>query len=328
MKWPRRRKDTRLNRARAAQRAQDAARRSRVWRRRFRRLLHANVIAPAKPRRTGINRPPLGRRLRATLANGVRYVVALLVAAAIPTGGYLLYRHLLTTPHFFVRNIVVAGAERLSVEDIRTAAGLDGPVTTLSIDERAVETALAAHEWIDTAKVEVRLPQTVRIEVRERQPAALLALGETFMVDRHGELFRRVHPDENTDAPLLTGISRVDLTDPARQPAAKRRIREALAGLRAYREAGLEAVAPLSEVHSHPVYGLIARTLDGVEVWLGSGQYSAKMLRLTDVLADAELRGLRVRTVYLDTKDALERVVVRTDKESTGAAPGELVSRR
>lgn len=296
--------------------------RARAWRRRFRRILRLDDgNRRVDSRATRSNAGPFrlrtfAHRIAGALGRGVACVALAGLAAALPFGSLLGYRYLCSSPHFLVRQVTVAGNESLPSDVIVAAAGLDGPVSTLTMDEDEVAAAVTALDGVRTARVTVELPQNVRIDVSERHPAALVALRRPFLVDEHGAVYQPLERGDTLALPMLTGLRRTDFTDPGRQADARRRIRLALGVIRAWNELGLSAVAPLSEIECDPVYGLIARTAEsGTEVWLGDGgDARPKLERLADVLLDLKLRGRVARTVYLDDPNAQTRVVVRSEE--------------
>ena len=323
-RWKKRRRPLRAQRRRTTPRRQKAppsgARQARLWQRRFRKLLH--LQQPQNRKRDGSARAEGRERLRGiagrigrTAGSWLSCLALLAAVAAVPVGVWLGYRYVVETPHFQLREVVLAGNARVTPDDILAAAGLDRGVSTLTLPPDEIAAAITRLDWIRDARVEVNLPQTTRIEVTEREAVALVALGPLYMVDERGALFRRLAPREQCELPILTGFRRSAFTDPGRQAETGRRIRGALVLLRAWETLGLSSVTPLSEVESHAVYGYIARTAgDGTEIWLGEGEYGDKLARYADIVADLRLRGKVARRIYLDSPDALHRVAVDARK--------------
>jgi len=325
------RQGARLTRKAPARVAKDRQRTMRQWRRRFRRLLRL----PQENRRTIPGKAAVTHHgwLREAIGQVVKNSLLVLLvgvgAISLPIAGYAGYRALLMSPHFVLRHVELHGAERVTGEDVRHLLNLNHAVSTLTLNEAEVAQAVRRHEWASTVRthswrrtVEARvvLPHRLNITVRERQPVALLSLGELYLVDNYGEVFLKATPETAAGLPVLTGFERADMTDPGRQHETKRRIRTTLSFLRVFDDAGLTALVPLSELESHLVYGVIARTADeGAEFWLGEGRFREKVGRLADVLADLAARGQRPRRVYLDGPEALRRVIVEaTDAPANG----------
>jgi cell division septal protein FtsQ len=112
----------------------------------------------------------------------VRPLLTALALVGIPTAlGYWA----LTTPYLHVRQVQVTGTERVSEAwAARALAGLEGRhLLKIGLDD--VERRLAAHRWIRSVAVRKELPESLHVEIEERQPAALLRLrGDLYFVER------------------------------------------------------------------------------------------------------------------------------------------------
>jgi len=58
-----------------------------------------------------------------------------------------------------------------------------------------------------------RLPDRILIELDEHEPSIVVALGDLYLADAHGELFKRFSPADGIVLPVLTGISRQSAAD-------------------------------------------------------------------------------------------------------------------
>ena len=78
------------------------------------------------------------------------------------------------TPLADVDHVVVQSGAQTSAEAIRAASGLHTGDALLTLDEHGAEDAIEELSWVDRADVQRRWPDTVRISVTERVPAAIL----------------------------------------------------------------------------------------------------------------------------------------------------------
>lgn len=87
---------------------------------------------------------------------------------------------------FRVQRVVVTGAERVPIEAIADAAGLQG-AHLLTLDAQGAATRVAEHPLLLGVTVERDWPHTVRITVRERQPWGIWEqAGVRYGIDREG----------------------------------------------------------------------------------------------------------------------------------------------
>lgn len=76
-----------------------------------------------------------------------------------------------------------------------------GNILLLNIDH--VQGILADHRWIEDVSVRKLFPSSLKIEVRERIPAAVLAKKNSYLIDRKGILLEKIDPHERGNFPLL-----------------------------------------------------------------------------------------------------------------------------
>lgn len=104
--------------------------------------------------------------------------MALLLAAASLPGSAL----------FTLRSIEVEGVRALTSDEVRAASGLSpGAQSVFAVSAQEVAARLARHPRIASARVRVRPPYTVRIQVRERVPVAAVPYERGYaLVDAGG----------------------------------------------------------------------------------------------------------------------------------------------
>jgi len=135
--------------------------------------------------------------------------LGILGLASLSLGLVLLYLHLLTSPTFCIkdnRNIEIVGLKRLTPELICQQAGLGPETNLLSLKAFQVERALMSHPWIARAELTRKWPQRVKLRIKEREPVALVQMGELYYVDRQGNLFKPLSPGDPHDFPVITGL--------------------------------------------------------------------------------------------------------------------------
>ncbi len=242
-----------------------------------------------------------GIRFALTAAAFLAPVVVAVLAFSTPLLGVRAYEYVMETGHFHVRTIRIAGNERLSREDLRQELGIDPGEHLLKTDMNELQQRLLAHPWIRWAKVERELPDGLIVEVVEHSPAAYLSAGELWVVNRSGEPFARVSPDDSEKLPIITGVTRARLEDPANRSDALADIRAALNLHQLYRSMGYDGRWPIGEVRVDPVRGMTL-IIGGVgtEAVLGRSPYRDKLYRLEWVLENLRQQGKVAEYIILD----------------------------
>jgi cell division protein FtsQ len=125
-----------------------------------------------------------------------KYVVAAVLLVVVVVGGIWL---VLFSQALAVKQVQVAGAEQLSADAVRAAAGdLEGePLARLDLG--GIETRIESVAEVREAEVTRRWPDTVRIEIEERVAIAVVEIGEELRgLDAEGVVFDRFRraPDD------------------------------------------------------------------------------------------------------------------------------------
>jgi len=182
--------------------------------------------------------------------------------------------------YFFVREIQVRGGEKVGGDEIVAMAGLRRGMNIWRIEPGAIEKKVAKHPWVRRVLVRRDFPRRVVIEVEERAPKAIVALGQLYYVDTDGVIFKEVGAGENVNFPLLTGLRPEQLA--RTNPTLRGKIQDAV------RLGDLMAKdsRTLSEIHFDESGRLVVYTTAfPVALKMGWGDWDAKLKRLDRVLA-------------------------------------------
>ncbi len=88
--------------------------------------------------------------------------------------------------HFELSKVVVVGHQALRPEGIIKLVGLDPGSNIFDANLEAVRARVASHPWIKRARVSMRPPHFLQVDILERKPAALITGDETLAVDEDG----------------------------------------------------------------------------------------------------------------------------------------------
>jgi cell division protein FtsQ len=242
----------------------------------------------------------------AKLSIGVAVVVGISVAIA-----WGAHRYAVTTPRFAIKELDVRGNRHHSSDQLARIAGIERGQNLFAVDAVAAEKKLLENPWVRTAKIGRELPATLRIEVTEREVAAVTVLEEgLYLVTPEGEPFKEAEAGDPSDLPVITGIGPRDLAiDRAR---AVDRIAVGLEVLREYQAIPLSKVFEAEEVHLESD-GAVTLTVGkrGMTFQLGTGPFRQKLLMAARVVAKVQATGELPGIVFLDSQAHPERVVVR-----------------
>lgn len=171
----------------------------------------------------------------------------------------------LTSDFFLVDRVSVSGLKRVTAKEIQEAAGLSRQLLIWGVWPWRVKAGVESLPRVAKAEVHLRLPRHVSIDVREREPLALLLNdGKYLEVDGEGFLLAVHDTPLDGEFPLVTGprvseaVPGVIIRDP--------RLQRALGVLS---RMNAEVYRRVSEVHVDPSNEVVLYTTDGIAVYLG-----------------------------------------------------------
>ena len=117
------------------------------------------------------------------------------------TKGYL---YLINCDDFAVKKSEIACRQEFVGLDIRALLNASQLHNLLLLDIGSLQDRIEAHRWVKEARLRKVFPSTLKVEITEREPAAVLKAGESFlMIDRDGVWLERLASSEDVNLPLL-----------------------------------------------------------------------------------------------------------------------------
>jgi cell division protein FtsQ len=113
--------------------------------------------------------------------------------------------------YFECEHLIIEGAERLSEKQVKEEAGIEDRMNILSLNLSVARKKLLGHPWIEQAQVGREFPNTIFIRITEHKPLAILDLGDKFILNTKGLIFKRLESDELENIPIVSGLSYSDL---------------------------------------------------------------------------------------------------------------------
>ena len=165
-------------------------------------------MKPRRARRSPLSRAVLVLRLLA---------VVVVVVAALWAG----YAKTMDSERLKVGRVEVRGSEFLSEGEVREMLGPAVGENILTLDIGALKARLRSSPWVADATVGRNLPDTLKVEIRERVPLALAELERLYLMDKDGGLIDLYGPrTASFDLPIVRGLAGVD--EEARRDRAQR----------------------------------------------------------------------------------------------------------
>lgn len=209
------------------------------------------------------------------------------------------YSYLLSMPYFEIKDISVRGLKELTEKDILTLAAIPSRENLLALNNDAIVKRISANPWVKNIYVGKELPDRLVLEVRERNPVAMVKqLNDFYLMDNDGSVFKKLGKGDEVDLPVLTGINGME-KEKSQFLLSSLNLLKTLAASGRYNYLG-----SISEVCFDDVFGLALLTDTGIYLKLGKDDYENKLKQLNRVMADMEKRGMRNGYIFVDMCDA------------------------
>ena len=138
----------------------------------------------------------------------VRVIRAVLGLCVLAAGGYVAAQAAVDMPGLRVRHIIVHGNQRVSTAEVlNLLEGLNGD-SLMTTDLDRWRARLFASPWVADARFRRRLPATIDVEIRERQPAGIARIGyELHLIDAGATTIDEFGPRyADCDLPMIDGL--------------------------------------------------------------------------------------------------------------------------
>ena len=224
-------------------------------------------------------RAPFVERTKGLMLNSLKVAGAVLAVPVLLFSGAKFYNLLITTEYLEVRTIEVVGIRRVSRGEVVALSGIREGENIFSFKYSDALAALKSHPWAASAALRRIPPHTVRIELKEKEPVALVKSGDMYVMDWSGMLFAKYSPADSVDLPVVTGpLSGIHGSPGSNDPlgtSVDRSVLELMDVLDGREGFGIRNV---SEINVDPIHGLALYTLaEGVRLELGHGSFEEKL---------------------------------------------------
>ena len=136
------------------------------------------------------------------------------MAALVFTSCLFVFVHDVVTQcdYFKARSLKIEGIQRLTQKEIVEQARLSEDINVLAVNLSMVRKRLMAHPWIAEAEVRREIPSGLFIRITEHQPLAVVDLGDKYIINQQGRIFKEWTASDPDTLPLISGLEVTDIT--------------------------------------------------------------------------------------------------------------------
>jgi len=152
----------------------------------------------------GLEKVPVKKIQRKLNVRWKHIVLFFLVIAGFFLGLTKSYLYLINCDDFAVKKSEIACRQEFVGRDIRALLDASKFRNLLLLDIGRLQARIEAHRWVKEARLRKVFPSTLKIEIKEREPAAVLKTGDSFlMIDRDGVWLEQLAAYEDANLPLF-----------------------------------------------------------------------------------------------------------------------------
>ena len=216
------------------------------------------------------------------------------------------YNSAMCADYFQLENTIVRGCNKVSKEKVIELTGISPSMNILTANSGKMEQDIETDPWIKNASVGREFPDRLVIEIVERDVFALLKKDKNlYVVDRSGEVFKKVEAGDRTNAPVLTGFYRNGIV----RKALLKKTFEFLDYLS--ERDNFPRAWNISEIYVDGLYEFSVVTDNRLFLDLGFGDYEKKLKRLERVMIDLARRNPDGASLSIDLVDCSRITVQR-----------------
>lgn len=215
---------------------------------------------------------------------------------AIPLAARASYRYVSALPFLSVKQVRVTGLKYVRREDFLGYMGDPNGTGILKYDMKQAVGKGMQHPWIKSIVARRDFPGTVRLEVTERMPAAVVATGSgNYLIDADGLAMARI-PDNGWEfLPVISYPSAHSLRLVDGTTAGT--LKSALELLKIAKAEPSERLAGARAAIGDD--GAPCLFLNGARVMVGRDCFEEKVCRLAEISGDMQKRGVKPSTIDL-----------------------------
>ncbi len=229
----------------------------------------------------------------------------------ILAGGILGSQLLLASDMFHVDQVRVEGNERLPAREVVAQSNIQTGQSTFDLELEKIGAELQKNPWIREAAVQRIFPRLVVINIREREPVAIVNLGYLYYVDKFGEVFKVLSSADSLDLPVVTGVGReLYLRDRKKAQQQLKKVVSLIAHLNQRKGFRLDHVSELNIDRQNNIR--LYTTVGAVPIRLGQDRFAAKLDRMERVYGELQPRLRALESIDLRVDG---RVIVKISKK-------------
>ena len=180
----------------------------------------------------------------------------------------------------------ITGLKRMDRKDLLNAIKVPKGANILTLRIDSIAKRVEALPWVKSSVVRLELPSRLVVDVVEREAIAVVYTDSFHLMDRDGELFMEVQPEQYAGLLLVTGINADSLENGNKLPDEPlETLRDLLAALD--KEQSWMPISHISQCNWQRGVGFtLYMTHKAIPIQIGKDDFSGKLHRLQKVIGE------------------------------------------
>ena len=145
------------------------------------------------------------------LAIGFYVIGGMAALIAVSSLFVFTYDVLTQCDYFKASSLKIEGIHHLTEKEIVEQAHLSKDTNILAVNLSMVRKRLMAHAWIADAEVRREIPSGLFIRIKEYRPLAVVDLGNKYVINEQGRIFKEWTASDPDTLPLISGLELADI---------------------------------------------------------------------------------------------------------------------
>ncbi|MCX7919097.1 MAG: FtsQ-type POTRA domain-containing protein [bacterium] len=184
--------------------------------------------------------------------------------------------------YFSLRKVEISTTKQINRTEILNLADVQLQKNLVTLPTRNIIKRVMVHPWVKEVRIQKRFPATIRIDVVERSPIAVVCGKEMYGVDAEGYLLPGIYPESLQELPIVTVPENVLVEHPTRINSDG--MRNVLTVITYLKENAPWFLKEISEFNITAPDNLLLYTLhEGTEIRLGKENFEERLNKLLHI---------------------------------------------
>lgn len=213
--------------------------------------------------------------------------------------------------YFSLENIEITGNKTLSAQQVIELSGLAEGVNIFTVDAQEAALKIKMHPSVKGVSVSRRIPATLIFRITERNPVALVAGQDGFLlIDEETVCIKKISDIQGLQLPIISGVK----TDPNLRPGASLGTEGLNTAIKLISMLDKDFLKNVAEIMAPSSLSLSLKTIQGVEVRFGEPVQLDRKIKLMNTLIFDNGAIINSDTVeYIDLRYDTAPVIRRKD---------------